>query len=80
MTAVQVIAQIKALPAADRAQVVEEAIRQLTPEERKPIERLLRRLQHPDIPESFWQGAEDHEDGRTVEMEAALREAPPAVE
>jgi hypothetical protein len=80
MTAVQVIAQIKALPAADRAQVVEEAIRQLKPEERKPIERLLRRLQHPDIPESFWQGAEDHEDGRTVEMEAALREAPPAVE
>ena len=80
MTAVQVIAQIKALPAADRAQVVEEAIRHLTPEERKPIERLLRRLQHPDVPEGFWQGVEDHEDGRTVEMEAALREAPPAVE
>jgi hypothetical protein len=77
VTAAQLLEQIKGLPATERTYVVEQAVRQLTAEERKPIERLLRRLQHPDIPESFWEGVEDHEDGGVVEMETALRETPP---
>ena len=77
MTTDQLLEQIKTLPAQERSHVVEEAIRQLTAEERKSIERLLRRLQHPDVPESFWAGVEDHEDGRTVDMETALHETPP---
>ena len=77
MTTAELIEEIKALPPKDRTLVVEEAIRQSTPETRKSIERFLRRLQHPDVPDSFWQGVEDHEDGRTVDMEIALRETPP---
>jgi hypothetical protein len=77
MTTAQLLAEINTLSHGERALVVEETLRQLTPAERKPIERLIRRLQHPDVPESFWQGVEDHEDDRTVDMETALRETPP---
>ncbi|HZV34585.1 MAG TPA: hypothetical protein VFB72_08400 [Verrucomicrobiae bacterium] len=76
MTAAQILQEIKALPQRERTQVVEQALRQLTVEERKPFERLIRRLQYPDVPESFWEGVEDHEDGRTVDMETALKETP----
>jgi hypothetical protein len=68
MTAVQLIEQMKALPVRERSRVMEQTIREFTSEERKPIERLLRRLQHPDVPEDFWQGVEDHEDDRTVDI------------
>jgi len=46
-------------------------------EHKKPIERLLRRLEHPDVPEDFWAGMEDIEDGRIVDMEVAMNEVPP---
>jgi hypothetical protein len=77
VTTVQLLEEISTLPRLERARVVEEALRQLTSEERKPIERLLRRLQHPEVPESFWEGVEDHEEGRTLDMETALHERPP---
>lgn len=77
MTATEVLQQFNSLAKAEREKVMEEALRQLSVEERKPIERLIRRLQHPGIPESFWEGVEDHEDGRSVEMETALKETPP---
>jgi hypothetical protein len=77
MTAAQILQEFNTLAKPERARVVEQAMRQLTTEERKPIERLIRRLQHPDVPESFWEGVEDHEDGRTVDMEIALKETPP---
>jgi len=77
MTTAQLVQEINTLPRQERARVVEETLRHLTAEERKPIERLMRRLQYPDVPESFWQGVEDHEDDRTVDMETALREIPP---
>lgn len=76
MTAAEILQEFKALPNLERSQVVEQALLQSTAEERKPIERLIRRLQHPDVPESFWAGVEDHEDDRSVEMETALRETP----
>jgi hypothetical protein len=46
-------------------------------EHKKPIERLLRRLENPDIPEDVWAGFEDIEDGRLVDMDTALNETPP---
>lgn len=67
MTTVQLLEEISTLPRLERARVVEGTLRRLTADERKPIERLLRRLQHPEVPESFWEGVEDHEEGRTVE-------------
>ncbi len=77
MTAAQLLEELNTLPRPERARVVEQTLRQLSFEERKPIERLFRRLQHPEVPESFWDGIEDHEDDRTVDMETALRETPP---
>jgi len=77
MTATQVIAELKVLPLSERARVLEATIRDMAPEERRSLERFLRRVQYPDVPEAFWQGVEDHEDGRVVEMETALREVPP---
>ncbi|HWF17866.1 MAG TPA: hypothetical protein VG754_01280 [Verrucomicrobiae bacterium] len=77
MTAAEILQEFKALPISERARVVEQALRQLTAEERKPVERLIRRLQHPEVPESFWEGVEDHEDGRSVEMDIALKDTPP---
>jgi hypothetical protein len=77
MTAAEILQGFNSLATSERTRVVEEALRQLTVEERKPIERLIRRLQHPDVPESFWEGVEDHEDGRSVDMEIALKETPP---
>jgi len=77
MTAAQVIEEVRRLAPRERAEVVTATLSQLEPEARRIIERLLRRLQHPEIPESFWDGVEDHEDGRVVDMEAALHEIPP---
>ena len=77
MTAAQILQEFNTLPISEQAHVVEQTLRQLTAEDRKPIERLIRRLQHPDVPESFWEGVEDHEADRTVDMETALRETPP---
>jgi len=43
----------------------------------KLIDRLMRRLENPDIPEDVWRGTEDAEEQRLVEMETALRDRPP---
>ncbi len=61
MSAAEVIAQIETLPEA----------------ERKIVERALRRLTHPDVPEEIWEGYEDYEDGRFVDIDLVLREEPP---
>jgi hypothetical protein len=76
MSAAEVIAEIETLPPAERAAVVEEALRSLGLSD-KTIERRLRRLAHPEVPASFWNGVEDMEDGRSVDMETALYETPP---
>jgi hypothetical protein len=33
------------------------------------VERLLRRLQHPDVPEDVWEGFEECADGKAIEMQ-----------
>jgi hypothetical protein len=78
MSVAQVIAEIEALPEAERIKVAEETLRRLSPGDLKAIERILQRLAHPDVPEEVWRGFEDCEDGRTVDMETALFEDPPA--
>jgi hypothetical protein len=77
MSAAEVLAQVTALPPAERAQVVQQSLEQLDPDMLKLVERKLRRLQHPEVPASFWEGVEDMEDDRGVDMETALFETPP---
>jgi hypothetical protein len=79
MSAQEVIDQLEALPPSDRAAVLRETLSRFCPQSSKAIERLLRRLENPDIPEDVWRGIEDAEDGRFVTMETALNEKPPWV-
>jgi hypothetical protein len=41
------------------------------------VERIMRRIENPDVPEDVWRGIEDAEDGRLVDMETALYQQPP---
>jgi hypothetical protein len=77
MSAAEVIAEISALSPAEQAQVVQQSLDRLDPEILKLVERKLRRLLHPDVPEEIWEGYEDAEDGRFVDMEMILNEEPP---
>ena len=77
MSAAEVIAQIEALSAEERVEVAKEILLRLDPPDLKIVERTLRRLAHPDVPEEIWLGYEDCEDGNFVDMETALFEEPP---
>ena len=79
MSAEQIIKEIKALTPGERAEVFKKTLPSVCPQGGKVIERLLRRLENPDIPEDVWRGIEDAEDGRLLDMETALNEKPPAV-
>ena len=80
MSAQEVIEQLEALPPTERSEVLKETLSRLCPKSGKAIERLMRRLENPDIPEDVWRGIEDAEDGRVVDMETALSQKPPWVE
>ncbi|MHB8519670.1 MAG: hypothetical protein ACYDH9_02820 [Limisphaerales bacterium] len=80
MNAQEIVEQLEALPRAERAEVLKQALTGLCPQNGKAVERLLRRLENPDIPEDVWRGIEDAEDGRFVDMETALTKKPPWVE
>ena len=77
MSAAEVIAEIETLPEPERVIVAEETLRRLAPDDLKIVGRMLRRLENPDIPAEVWDGFEDYEDGRFVDMETALYETPP---
>jgi hypothetical protein len=74
MSAHEIIEQIEALPAADRLAVLKQALSDLCPNSGKAMERLLRRVENPDIPEDVWQGIEQAEDGRLIDLDEALTE------
>jgi hypothetical protein len=78
MSTAEVLAEIKALPETERVKVAQETLRQLGADDLKTVERTLRRLAHPEVPDSFWDAAEDMESNRGVDMETALHEDPPA--
>lgn len=60
--------ELKALPEAERTRVISEALRELSPTTIKTLERRLRRLAHPEVPEDVWTGFEEAEDGQGVEI------------
>ena len=81
MTAAEIIKEIKALPPAEQSRVLTQAIEEVSAHERKEIAKLLqrvqRRLEHPEVPEDVWEGFEQAKDGRVVDMEIALTQPPP---
>jgi DNA-binding response OmpR family regulator len=82
VTAAEIIKEIKALSREEQSRVLTQAIEEVSAHERKEIAKLLqrvqRRLEHPEIPEDVWEGFEQAEDGRTVDMETALIQPPPS--
>ena len=78
MTASTLEHELKALPEAERAQIIRTAMRELSPGAPKGLERQLRRLAHPEVPEDVWTGFEEAEDGRGIEMRDEHFDQPPA--
>lgn len=77
MTAAILEQGLKALPEAERTRVISEALRELSPSTMKAIERRVRRLAHPEVPEDVWIGFEEAEDGQSIEMKDEHFEQPP---
>ncbi len=77
MSVTEIDRQLEALPLPERTEVIKRALVKLCPQNRMVIERLIRRLENPDIPEDVWRGIEDAEDGRFVDMGTALPQPPP---
>ena len=80
MDSLDIIRESESLPANEKLNVMRHWLEQLSADKRQfqGVERLLRRLENPDVPEDVWQGFEDCEDGRIVELDSALNETPSA--
>lgn len=77
MTTTMLEHELKALPEAERTRVISEALRELSPSTIKTLERRLRRLGHPEVPEDVWTGFEEAEDGQGIEIKDDHFERPP---
>lgn len=77
MSKAEIVHELESLPPAERTEVIKGVLVNICPQGGKTIERLVRRLENPDIPEDVWRGIEDAEDGRFVLTETALTEKPP---
>jgi hypothetical protein len=75
MSAADLVKELETLPRAERATVARQILRSLC-RDAKTVERIMRRVENPDVPEDVWRGIEDAEDGRLVDMETALHERP----
>ncbi len=69
--------ELKALPEAERAQIISDALPSLSPGTLKGLERRMRRAAHPEVPEDVWIGFEEAEDGRGIEIKDEHFEHPP---
>ena len=67
---------VEALPRQERASVAKRILQTLCSDP-NVVDRLMRRIEHADVPEDVWRGIEDAEDGRLVDMETALYQQPP---
>jgi len=76
MSRVDILNEAKALPPGERATVAKEILGTLC-RDAKVIDRIMRRIENPDVPEDVWRGIEDAEDAKLVDMEIALFQAPP---
>ena len=76
MRAVDILKAVEALPRQERASVAKRILQTLCSDP-NVVDRLMRRIEHADVPEDVWRGIEDAEDGRLVDMETALYQQPP---
>ena len=77
MRAAEIVKELEALPPSERADVARRVLETLYPGRGTAVDRLMRRLEHPDIPEDFWEAVEEVEDGKAIEMHDEHFERPP---
>jgi hypothetical protein len=69
MSVTELAKELAALPLAERAEVLQAACHDLDQQSRQAMERLLRRLKSRDVPEDFWEGLEEAEDGKATDLQ-----------
>ena len=72
------IDELATMPEEKRHEAVKAILARLYPSGGKVIERMLRRIEHPEVPEDVWEGFEEAEDGKGIEMRDEHFENPPA--
>ena len=74
MNATDIIRQTETLPASEKLDVMRHWLDQFgsDQQQRKVIQRLLQRLEHPEVPEDVWKGFEECEDGQTMDLDRAF--------
>ena len=79
MSATEIIRAAEALPPTEKLEVMRHWVAEFAddPKQRSTVERLLRRLENPDIPEDVWQGFEECEDSKGIEMSDEHFRTPP---
>jgi hypothetical protein len=80
MTLMDIIHQTESLSLSDKVIVIRRWMETMDDGgggHRKTVQRLLRRLENPDIPGGVFRAMEDVEDGRTVSMVTAMSQKPP---
>ncbi len=77
MNATEMIAELAAMPGEERHETLKAILARLYPNGQKTIDRMLRRIENPDISEDVWRGIEEAEEGRLVDMDTALTQRPP---
>lgn len=77
MSATEIVHEIESLPGPERVKTIKNVLQKLCPQSPKAIERLLRRIEHPEVPEDFWEGMEEIEDGKSVAMTDEHFDRPP---
>ena len=78
MSVTEITQELAALPEAERLKALRTTLHQIYPQADTAVARLLRRLEHPDVPEEFWEGLEQAEDGKTLDVRDEHFERPPA--
>ena len=59
MSAAQFVNELEEMPVEARQQVVRSVLAKLYPRSAKAIERLLRRIEHLEVPDDMWEGFEE---------------------
>lgn len=62
------IQELTAMPEAERHEALRTVLARLYPLGQKAIDRMLRRIENPDVPEDVWEGFEEAGDGKGIEM------------
>jgi hypothetical protein len=78
MSATEMIEELSAMPDEKRRETLKAIFARLYPGGGKNFERILRRMEHPEVPEDVWEGFEEAEDGKGIEIRDEHFDNPPA--